>query len=81
MKKTNCHIHGEQGIGLVCTHVAHAIDRGSKVGFYWGDDQDLSRPDAWRDECNKKLTQLNGGSSENWFIEGGFKVLCATCWD
>lgn len=25
MKNTICHIHGEQGIGLVCKHIAHAV--------------------------------------------------------
>ncbi|MFO0681195.1 MAG: hypothetical protein U0234_04045 [Sandaracinus sp.] len=28
--------HGRQGIGLACTHVAHAIDSGEQVGFFWG---------------------------------------------
>lgn len=32
-RQTDCPMHGRQGIGLACTHVAHAIDRGEKVGF------------------------------------------------
>lgn len=81
MKKIHCQIHGEQGIGLVCTHIAHAIDKGEKVGFYWGDDVDLSRPDAWCSECEKKLLALNGASSEQWYIEADFKIFCSSCWD
>ena len=42
MKQTNRPVHGQQGIGLVCTHIAHAVDGGEKVGFYWGDE--LIRP-------------------------------------
>jgi hypothetical protein len=32
VKQTNCPVHGQQGIGLVCIHVAHAVDRGGKSG-------------------------------------------------
>ena len=81
MKKTNCPTHGEQGIGIVCTHIAHAIDKGEKVGFFWGDDEDLARPDAWCSDCEKKLIELNGASSEQWFIDCDYKILCAACWD
>jgi hypothetical protein len=80
-KFCECGIHGKQGIGLVCTHVAHAIDSTEKVGFFWGDDADLARPDAWCKSCEEKLVKLNGNSSEQWFIDGDFKILCAVCWD
>jgi len=32
-KSTECSWHGTQGIALVCTHVAHAADRGEKTGI------------------------------------------------
>lgn len=81
MKKTNCPNHGEQGIGLVCTHIAYAIDTGGRVGFYWGDDIDTARPDAWCQECEDALVALDGASSEQWFVDAEFKILCAVCWD
>ena len=80
-RTANCQIHGRQGIGLVCTHVAHAIDSGADVGFFWGDDVDTARPDAWCRDCEIKLRALNGASSEQWFLDGDFKILCAGCWD
>ena len=80
-RSANCERHGVQGIGLVCTHVAHAIDSGALVGFFWGDDTDTARPDAWCAECDRKLRALNGASSEQWFVEADFKILCAACWD
>ena len=76
-----CPAHGRQGIGLACTHVAHAIDSGARVGFFWGDDTDIARPDAWCTACNEKLLALRGASSERWFEEADFKILCAACWD
>jgi hypothetical protein len=78
---TDCTKHGNQGIGLACTHVAHAIDSGAQVGFFWGDDEDTARPDAWCAKCNEALVALNWASSENWFLDADFKVLCAGCWD
>lgn len=31
-RTADCPRHGRQGIGLVCTHVAHAMDTGADVG-------------------------------------------------
>jgi hypothetical protein len=79
---TNCPRHGWQGIGLLCTHVAHAIDSGENVGFFWGDDTDNARPDAWCATCERKLVALQQGvASDRWFMEADFKILCAFCWD
>ena len=60
MQNVNCASHGEQGIGLVCKHIASAVGSGEKVGFFWGDDTDTARPDAWCYECEKLLVALNG---------------------
>jgi hypothetical protein len=80
-KSVNCSTHGSQGIGLVCTHVAHAIDTREEVGFFWGDDTDTARPDAWCALCERKLVALDGAASDRWFIEADFKIICASCWD
>ncbi len=76
-----CGRHGRQGIGLVCEHIARAADTGEAVGFFWGDDVDHARPDAWCAECESALVELKGASSEQWFKDAHFKVLCARCWD
>ena len=77
----DCATHGRQGIGLVCTHVAHAVDRGERVGFYWGDETDTARPDAWCTQCEKALIALGDASAEQWFKDAEFKIFCASCWD
>ena len=79
--RVECSRHGPQGIGLVCEHIASAVDRGERVGFYWGNDTDTARPDAWCAECERALVALQGASSEPWFKNACFKVLCAKCWD
>jgi hypothetical protein len=81
MKTTKCPTHGKQGIGLVCRHVAFALIERKRVGFFWGDDTDTARPDAWCQECEEALVALKGASSEKWFKEAEFKILCAACWD
>jgi hypothetical protein len=37
-------VHGREGIGLVCEHIAVAVDCGERVGFFWSDDTDTARP-------------------------------------
>ena len=81
MKEADCPKHGRQGIGLVCTHIAHAIDQDKQVGFFWGSEDDLARPDAWCTECESRLVALKGADSEDWFDDCDFKILCAGCWD
>src|SRR5262249_43466643 len=79
--RTLCSRHGEEGIGLVCGHIAHAADRQERVGFFWGDDTDTARPDAWCLACERALRAFKGASSEQWFLEARFKIFCARCWD
>jgi hypothetical protein len=77
-----CPEHGLQGIGLVCTHIAHAIQSGAPVGFFWGDDTDTARPDAWCRACEQALRAIpTGHSTEEWFLRCDYKVFCAACWD
>jgi hypothetical protein len=71
-----CEKHGTQGIGLVCQHIVQAKE---SVGFFWSDDSDQARPDAWCAACEEKL--LQNEFSEAWFEQAGFQALCALCWD
>ncbi|WP_163272720.1 hypothetical protein [Chelativorans alearense] len=82
MQKVNCTAHGTQGIGLVCQHIAYAVDSDSpKVGFFFGNEEDTARPDAWCSVCEEALVELNGQDADRWFEKAGFKVFCACCWD
>jgi hypothetical protein len=46
----------------VCTHIAHAIDTGTAVGFFWGDETDTARPDAWCRACKAALLAVPAGT-------------------
>ncbi len=66
----------------MCQHIAHAVDRyDPKVGFYFGNEEDTARPDAWCRVCEQALVQLDGKDGDGWFEAAGFKVFCACCWD
>ncbi len=80
-KHVKCSRHGVEGIALASVHVATAVDSGEPVGFYWGDDADTGRPDAWCAACERALVALEGASSEQWFVNADLKVLCVGCWD
>jgi hypothetical protein len=77
-----CPQHGQQGIGLVCSHIARAVDSGELVGFFWGDETDTARPDAWCLRCEQALRVVSPNqSTEDWFLKCDFKAFCAACWD
>ena len=62
--------------------MANAIDSGKAVGFFWGDDTDTARPDAWCWACEQGLRAVPAGqSTEDWFLACDLKVLCAECWN
>ena len=81
-KYIECALHGKQEIGLLCTHLAHSLLDRIPVGFHEFDDADLSRPDAWCDECEKTEKQIETDQDqEDWFTSCDYKILCAACWD
>ncbi|MBC8986550.1 hypothetical protein H9X96_12240 [Pedobacter sp. N36a] len=81
-KKTTCSIHGEQEVGLLCTHLAHSLLDQSQVGFNEYNEDDLGRPDAWCNACAGKLTKVtNDAEQEQWFLGCDYKILCVECWD
>ncbi|MEO6173056.1 MAG: hypothetical protein ABIP02_08060 [Arenimonas sp.] len=71
-----CEKHGTQGIGLVCRHLLASTQA---KGFFWSDDEDQARPDAWCNDCEEKL--LKDEFTEAWYEQAGFQPLCAVCWD
>jgi hypothetical protein len=76
----SCPQHGMQGVGLACQHIVTAYrEQKSSVGFYWSDDQDQARPDAWCDACEAALVKNEW--SEAWHQAAGFEIICALCWD
>ena len=82
MRNVDCQVHCSQGIGLVCEHIAYAVDSDNpRVAFFYGNEEDTARPDAWCKSCEDKLIELNGEYGDRSFDEAGFKIFCQCCWD
>jgi len=74
-----CPRHGTQGFGILCIHVAKAIDTGENVGFFWAEDEEMARPFAWCAACEQY--HLQHGDFKLLAGVADFKVICAKCWD
>jgi hypothetical protein len=75
-----CARHGWQGFGIVCVHVARAVDSGERVGFFESPDPEMARPFAWCAACERYLNE-HGGDVGRLAPVAEFKILCAGCWD
>lgn len=78
-RSVHCGAHGQQGIALLCIHLASVQQEARHVGFFYGTETDLARPDGWCVACETRL--LNGVNGEAWMREADFKIVCALCWD
>jgi hypothetical protein len=75
-----CDRHGPQGFGIVCIHVARAVDSGERVGFFESPDPEMARPFAWCAAC-ERYAEANGGDVGKLAAVADFKIVCAKCWD
>jgi hypothetical protein len=78
--RIECARHGEQDLGIVCIHVARAVDSGAQVGFFWSSDPEMARPFAWCAACEQYLNNHDGDVASLAKV-AQFKILCAKCWD
>jgi hypothetical protein len=79
--KVICQVHGEQEVTLVCQHIAQGLVEEKKVGFFWANDPQNKRPDAWCISCEEKRLANNGEWSDDCNSFLGVKWLCANCYD
>jgi hypothetical protein len=56
-------------------------DRPWKYSFWWADDPDNPRPDAWCSECEAKVQETNGEWCDESEAFAGVKLLCGACYD
>lgn len=72
--------------GKALASLARTSPTGSRragfVGFFWGDDTDTARPDAWCHACEQALLAVpTGEAADEWFSSCDYKIFCAACWD
>jgi hypothetical protein len=76
-----CGEHGLQDKTFVCQHVLMSLRDGIQRGFFWSQNPDSSRPDAWCRDCNERV----GATGGEWTAEAealaGVTLLCGACYD
>ena len=80
-KLVECGEHGTQQATYVCQHVVQTLRDGKARGFWWAEDPDNPRPDAWCSECEARVQQSGGEwNTENEAL-ARVTLLCGACYD
>lgn len=81
IEKVLCGQHGSKDMSFACIHIAMAIDKKEKVGFFYSEAEEDLPQIAWCGSCEQWL--LDNGEEWNDAFEtlADFKILCADCYD
>ncbi|KFF15264.1 hypothetical protein [Flavobacterium hydatis] len=81
IKKVICEQHGSKDMSFACIHLAMAIDKKEKVGFFYSEAGEDLPQIAWCGSCEQWL--LDNGEEWNQAFEdlADFKILCSDCYD
>jgi hypothetical protein len=80
-EQVECAEHGKQQATFVCQHIIQTLRDGHPRGFWWADDPDNPKPDAWCSECEAKVREAGGAWNEESESFAGVTLLCAACYD
>jgi hypothetical protein len=76
-----CSSHGVQPSTFVCQHLFGTLSSRQAVGFWWSQEDDSERPDAWCTACKEQLESTD----QQWtpqtvkFVHP--KLICGACYD
>ncbi|WP_215408428.1 hypothetical protein [Vibrio gigantis] len=76
-----CCVHGEQQETFVCQHIIQTLEDGKARGFWWANDPENERPDAWCTECEHMVQITNGEWTEESEAFAKVSLLCGACYD
>jgi hypothetical protein len=77
----DCPIHGEQPETFVCQHVVQTLRDGVPRGFFWANNTNETRPDAWCSDCNSRVATSAGEWTPEAEALAGVRLICAACYD
>jgi hypothetical protein len=80
-KYVECSTHGKQQATFVCQHIIQTMRDGKARGFWWADDAENTRPDAWCSDCEAKVQETNGEWNDESEAFARVKLLCGACYD
>lgn len=76
-----CETHGRGPETFVCQHIVAGLLQRKRVGFFWADDPEASRPDAWCAACNDRVARQGGEWMGEALAHLKAKLLCGYCYD
>jgi hypothetical protein len=80
-RTVHCEEHGSQQETFVCQHIKEGLTEGQPYGFWWSDDPENARPDAWCTMCNKLVSENEGEWTDELLEIVQVKLLCGRCYD
>ncbi len=80
-KVVECCVHGEQQATYVCQHIVETLHDGIPRGFWWANDPENSRPDAWCSACESMVQKTNGEWNDESESFAKATLLCGACYD
>lgn len=76
-----CPDHGLQQATFVCQHIVKGLREKKNYGFWWAQDTDNPRPDAWCTACNEFLATNGGEWNDETEGFASVTLLCGGCYD
>lgn len=76
-----CCLHGEQQETFVCQHIVQTLNDEIPRGFWWADNPENPRPDAWCSECEAMVQRTGGEWNDESEAFAQVKLLCGVCYD
>ncbi|MHC4234794.1 MAG: hypothetical protein ACYSUQ_06735 [Planctomycetota bacterium] len=76
-----CAEHGTKQATFVCQHIFQGLRDGRMVDFFWAEDPDNPRPDAWCAACEERVQSTGGEWTDESEAFAGVTLLCGACYD
>lgn len=76
-----CEEHGEQEATCVCQHLVQTLEDRCPRGFWWANEPECSRPDAWCSECEAKVQDTGGEWNDANEAFANVTLMCGICYD
>jgi hypothetical protein len=80
-RRIHCEVHGDQQATFVCQHIVRSLREDRPYGFFWAEDPESARPDAWCTACNEQVASTGGDWTEESEAFAGVTLICGACYD
>jgi hypothetical protein len=81
IEKVLCETHGSKDMSFSCIHIAMAIDKKEKVGFFYSEAEEDLPQIAWCAECEQYLLDNGEKWTDTFQTLADFKMLCSDCFE